>query len=154
MAATYIHTLHNAALLSTNVDQTVNWVASEAYEALKLKNYQGEELDPKQWTNARLNEADQASETTNKSKIEEENRLNKISPVLPQSWSFKVGSNRPQLVVIFKPKDKNYPSPNSRWTLCIPHPIKTYQQKILKNLSPPITKEIPKEFLPFLITPK
>ena len=122
MAATYLNSLHNAALLSTNVDETMNWIAADAYKALKLKNYQGEDIEPQNWTKARLNEADQLAETTNKSKIEEENRLNKIAPVIPESWQVKVGSDRPQLIVVYKPKSKKYPTQTSRWSLTIPHP--------------------------------
>ena len=42
-------------------------------------------------------------------------------PVIPDSWQVRVGRDRPQLIVIFKPKNSSYPKPDSRWTLSIPH---------------------------------
>ena len=43
-------------------------------------------------------------------------------PVIPEWWAMKVGSNRPQLVVVFKPKnDSVIQNKNSRWSLTIPH---------------------------------
>lgn len=133
LAATFLNSLHNAALLSSNVDATMGWIAQDAFKALKLQNYQGEPIDPKQWANARLTEADQAAETTNKSKVEQENRLNQITPVSPESWQLKAGNDRPQLVVIYKPKNNDYPSQGSRWRITIPHPnIEIGQEGFLK----------------------
>jgi len=42
-------------------------------------------------------------------------------PVIPDSWQVRVGSKRPQLIVIFKPKNSSYPDKDSRWSLSIPH---------------------------------
>ena len=43
-------------------------------------------------------------------------------PLIPDSWQPKINSNeRPQLVVVFKPKNQNYPNPASRWSLSIPN---------------------------------
>ena len=39
-------------------------------------------------------------------------------PVIPEWWQARVGSDRPQLVVVFKAKNENS---NSRWSLGIPH---------------------------------
>ncbi len=42
-------------------------------------------------------------------------------PVIPDSWQVKIEGNRPQLIVVFKPKSSKYPKPDSRWSLSIPH---------------------------------
>ncbi len=43
-------------------------------------------------------------------------------PLIPDSWQPKINSNeRPQLVVVFKPKSQSYFKPDSRWSLSIPH---------------------------------
>ncbi|MDJ0577884.1 MAG: hypothetical protein QNJ65_22335 [Xenococcaceae cyanobacterium MO_234.B1] len=48
--------------------------------------------------------------------------LTNTAPVIPEYWAMKVGSNRPQLVVVFKPKNNsNTRDKNSRWSLTIPH---------------------------------
>ncbi len=42
-------------------------------------------------------------------------------PVIPEYFPMRIGSERPQLVVVFKPKSSNYPKQDSRWSLSIPH---------------------------------
>ena len=42
-------------------------------------------------------------------------------PVIADSWQVKIEGNRPQLIVVFKPKSNKYPKPDSRWSLSIPH---------------------------------
>lgn len=42
-------------------------------------------------------------------------------PIIPDSWAVKVPKGRPQLMVVFKPKDDNYSKPDSKWTLSLPH---------------------------------
>ena len=43
-------------------------------------------------------------------------------PVIPEWWQARVGSERPQLVVVFKPKNENNTKgKKSRWSLTIPH---------------------------------
>ncbi len=44
------------------------------------------------------------------------------APLIPDSWQPKLFRNkRPQLVVVYKPDDRKYPNPDSRWSLTIPH---------------------------------
>ncbi len=42
-------------------------------------------------------------------------------PVIPEYFPMRIGSERPQLVVVFKPKSNKYPKQDSRWSLSIPH---------------------------------
>ncbi len=42
-------------------------------------------------------------------------------PVLPDSWQVRIEGNRPQLIVVFKPKSSSYPKQDSRWSMSIPH---------------------------------
>ena len=73
-------------------------------------------------------------------KIEQENRLNKIAPVIPENWQVKVGNNRPQLIVVFKPKSKQYIPQTSRWSLTIPHPNLDIKQQDFIKLMPEYQK--------------
>ncbi len=44
-------------------------------------------------------------------------------PLIPEFWNMRVGSERPQLVVAFRPKNrsKNLKNKDSKWALTIPH---------------------------------
>ena len=42
-------------------------------------------------------------------------------PVIPEYFPMRIGSERPQLIVLFKPKTIINSNKNSRWSLSIPH---------------------------------
>ena len=135
LAAIYANTLHNAAMLSTELNESVMTTASGIWDNLELKDYQGKEVYPQNWTKGRLDEVE-TSENNNEEKLNSQNKLFKINPVTPEWWALRAGSDRPQLVVIFKPKSKEYESQTSRWTLTIPHVSKTNNPKSLIKLIP------------------
>ncbi len=134
LAATYANTLHNAAMLSTGLNQSVMITGSGIWDDLKLKDYEGQDIDPQNWVKGRLDEVEM-SENNNQETLNSQNKLFKINPVTPEWWALRPGSERPQLVIIFKPKSKDYKPQTSRWSLTIPRVSKKMKpQGILKSI--------------------
>ena len=139
LAGIYATTLHNGVLLSNGIETTGVLANSNLWNSLELKDFCDNEIKSQAWVESIFKNTG-TNLSKQKKKIYELNNFYVIGASLPEAWATRVGNDRPQMIVQFKPKNPNYTPKSSRWSMSIPHPNTEITKEKLIDLIPSYNK--------------